>query len=512
MGVALVNPRYYFPRLDTGAPLAGGLVQVYVAGTTTPTNTWQNEALSSLNTNPIQLDSAGSAVIWTDPTITYKFEVRNSAGSVLYTVDNIKGAEPSGLRQALAASSGSSMVGFIATGTDPVASTVQEKLREWVSVLDFGADPTGVADSRTAFINAIATGRTVRVPKGTYRISNKIQITNPVTLLGDGMSATVIERDYSPSNDWDGIFNFEDGGTIGSIQQMTLRSKTGQTGGCLMSIRPTAAGALGLYTFIGCDFTTTGTSTHDYTIYMDGTAKTSAAIGIRGVDFIGCTVFGGLYRTILVKGVLKFSFVGGGCFPAGGAAGSSVDFDGSASVNTQSFRFSPADCSCDLRFDYAQLGLIDTPVMGAVTNTSNAQFITLIGYSASIQNFWNNVTVLVPGDIVTGNWTPTVTAVVGTITTYTATGSYSKVGRLVTATANVVITNAGTGADTLKITLPFTPTSKSFAGSGVEIALTGYALRVYVGASDATAYVKNYVNATVIANGADVTITVSYII
>ena len=36
------------------------------------------------------------------------------------------------------------------------------------NVLDFGADPTGVANSTTAINAAIATGRRVRIPAGTY--------------------------------------------------------------------------------------------------------------------------------------------------------------------------------------------------------------------------------------------------------------------------------------------------------------------------------------------------------
>lgn len=68
----------------------------------------------------------------------------------------------------LSANSGSSVVGHIATGTGATSRTVQSKLRDVVSVLDFGADPTGVTNSATAFTNAIATGKLVLVPKGTY--------------------------------------------------------------------------------------------------------------------------------------------------------------------------------------------------------------------------------------------------------------------------------------------------------------------------------------------------------
>jgi hypothetical protein len=143
-------------------------------------------------------------------------------------------------------------------------------------------------------------------------------------------------------------------------------------------------------TFTNMGFTTTGSSTHQYTIYMDGTARTSAPIGIRGVDMFGCSVFGGGISTILAKGVLKWSFIGGGCYPAGGAAGSNVRISGSAAVPTQSFQFLPADCSCPISFDYAELGIFACGVMGAVTNTANTENIYGYGFTGSLQQNWAN--------------------------------------------------------------------------------------------------------------------------
>ena len=46
-----------------------------------------------------------------------------------------------------------------------------------VNVLDLGADPTGVADSTTAFTNALTASRFVYVPSGTYLV-DQINITS----------------------------------------------------------------------------------------------------------------------------------------------------------------------------------------------------------------------------------------------------------------------------------------------------------------------------------------------
>lgn len=51
------------------------------------------------------------------------------------------------------------------------------------NVLDFGADPTGVASSVAAFTAAVANGGTVYVPSGTYKLDNKISITENNTTL-----------------------------------------------------------------------------------------------------------------------------------------------------------------------------------------------------------------------------------------------------------------------------------------------------------------------------------------
>ena len=57
-----------------------------------------------------------------------------------------------------------------------------------------------------------------------------------------------------------------------------------------------------------------------------------------------------------------------------------------------------------------------------------------------------------------GTWSPTVTSSSGSITTYTASGTYTKIGRVVYQTATIDITTVGTASGTMTITTnPFTP-------------------------------------------------------
>ena len=132
--------------------MVGGTLETYVAGTTTPATTWQDSALSIANTNPITLDARGECVLWLAPAVVYKFVLKNALGVVQWTQDNISSA--ASLRLDLAASDGSSKVGYAPLSAGAAVQTVQSKLRQFMSAADFtGVDATGTTDS-TAGLNA----------------------------------------------------------------------------------------------------------------------------------------------------------------------------------------------------------------------------------------------------------------------------------------------------------------------------------------------------------------------
>jgi hypothetical protein len=72
-----------------GAPLVGGKIYTYLAGTSTPATTYTDYSAGTANTNPIILDSFGQANIWLLSSTSYKFIVRTATEVLLYTVDNI---------------------------------------------------------------------------------------------------------------------------------------------------------------------------------------------------------------------------------------------------------------------------------------------------------------------------------------------------------------------------------------------------------------------------------------
>ncbi|CAB4146466.1 hypothetical protein UFOVP501_27 [uncultured Caudovirales phage] len=77
----------------TGAPLVGGKVYTYAAGTTTPLASYTSYAATSSNTNPVILDSRGEAAIWFG-NATYKVILKDSTDTLIWTSDNISAVQP----------------------------------------------------------------------------------------------------------------------------------------------------------------------------------------------------------------------------------------------------------------------------------------------------------------------------------------------------------------------------------------------------------------------------------
>ncbi|HEX6038866.1 hypothetical protein [Longimicrobium sp.] len=83
---------------NAGAPLNGGLLFVYLAGTSTKTDSYTTAALSTPNANPVVMNSAGrptSGGIFLAPGVNYKFVMALSTdtdppASPIWTVDNVQ--------------------------------------------------------------------------------------------------------------------------------------------------------------------------------------------------------------------------------------------------------------------------------------------------------------------------------------------------------------------------------------------------------------------------------------
>lgn len=107
-------------------------------------------------------------------------------------------------------------------------------------------------------------------------------------------------------------------------------------------------------------------------------------------------------------------------------------------------------------------------------------------------------------------YTPTCTAASGSITTYSATGSYFQLGKFVFATATVTITNAGTASGYLRTTLPVAAV-RNGPGSSYEANAGKFGEAVILSViSLSIVSTRNVDLTTQIAAGNVVTVTIMY--
>ena len=116
-----------------------------------------------------------------------------------------------------------------------------------------------------------------------------------------------------------------------------------------------------------------------------------------------------------------------------------------------------------------------------------------------------------------GTWTPTVTPSSGSLTSFTSSGVYVKVGRSVTITGAFALTNAGTaGGSVLVGGIPFSGTSPSTAfrtamGSGREDGATGIFYQAALGGSTNAILLQTAAGANItFTTGFDYVWTVTY--
>lgn len=90
MPAVALNPFPMYQAFDAnGKPLAGGLVYTYQAGTTQPLGTYSDLVGTIGNQDPVVLTLQGWASIFYQTGLAYKVRQLDSAGNVLWTVDNL---------------------------------------------------------------------------------------------------------------------------------------------------------------------------------------------------------------------------------------------------------------------------------------------------------------------------------------------------------------------------------------------------------------------------------------
>lgn len=193
-----------------GQPLDNGYVWLGTSSLNPQTNpvvAYYDSALTIVATQPLRtlngfISRAGSpAQVYVDA-VNFSILVQDRQGTTVFSVPEGTGISPN-----------ASGVVYDPVGTGAAATTVQAKLRERVSVLDFGVDNTGVTTCYTpmkaAWDYCLVSGKDLYLPAGTYTITTannfpfgRIDGSIPsslldclnITIYGDG-PATILKTD-----------------------------------------------------------------------------------------------------------------------------------------------------------------------------------------------------------------------------------------------------------------------------------------------------------------------------
>ncbi len=87
------NPNYQFFD-ENGDPLAGGKLEFFESGTSTPQDTFSDDALTVPNTNPKELDGAGRAGDIFFTSADYKVVLKKADDTVVWTADPVRAPTP----------------------------------------------------------------------------------------------------------------------------------------------------------------------------------------------------------------------------------------------------------------------------------------------------------------------------------------------------------------------------------------------------------------------------------
>ncbi len=133
----------------------------------------------------------------------------------------------------------SASVTYIPAGTGAVQTSVQSKLRETVSVKDFGAVGDGVTDDtvslKAAFDYAVPLAKTVLFPSGTYKITGPIQpyatrTSGSIHIFADGLVQIVVDASSTAFTDvlYLETTNFNSCSITGGIFEINGNNKAGR--------------------------------------------------------------------------------------------------------------------------------------------------------------------------------------------------------------------------------------------------------------------------------------------
>ena len=238
-------------NLIAGANVVGIVAQAAQANTANVATTANSIAGANVTGIVAQAAQANTAnIATTATTATTASSVTSNAQANITSVGTLTGLSVGGNVTAVGvltnnyrfangspATFSANSITFTAPFASATATNVYNKIKSVINVVaDYGADPTGSADSSTAFQNALNAagsgssgaggyggGPAVYIPPGTYKVNSQLTIGNNTTIFGDSQWNTVINTNVA------GTLFYGQGRTDTTIRGLTLQ-QTGSRG------------------------------------------------------------------------------------------------------------------------------------------------------------------------------------------------------------------------------------------------------------------------------------------
>jgi len=226
MSALSIQPTYPIFSETDGQPLEDGYIWIGTVNLdpqVNPINVYWDAALTQPAAQPIRTlggypsNSGTPARLYVNAS-QYSIRVQNKNGSLVYNspdaterysaalISFVGFKGQSGTVQSLAGDDGSDWIGFESSGSGSVARSAQDKMRDIISVKDFGAVGDGVVDDTAAIQDAIDAviaqgGGKLTMPAGKYLVSATLNIkgTNSFILEGDGSGDARYALGYEPN-------------------------------------------------------------------------------------------------------------------------------------------------------------------------------------------------------------------------------------------------------------------------------------------------------------------------
>lgn len=211
---AILSPLAKQQFFTDGSTVAAGYrLWTYLANAApTLAETYTDRAGTIPNTNPIVLDSRGEAIIYLQPGVVYDYVLKTDQGATVWTREDV-----------VADAGDANAVNFLQAGTGAIVRTTQDKLRETVSVKDFGAIGDGaqhplseryatLGDAQAVYPFAVSLSQQidccaiqaalnastkVHVPDGIYRVDKTLTAQSGTSLIGSTPENCRFRRDVA---------------------------------------------------------------------------------------------------------------------------------------------------------------------------------------------------------------------------------------------------------------------------------------------------------------------------